>query len=117
MNIFERITLKSKEKGLSIRKLEEESGLSNGTIKRWTTQEPGAMKLHNVANTLNVSIEWIITGKEAAELTPDENRLIECYRSSDPAGRDAIRGQAEYQASKALPEGVISFTAWKNRHR
>lgn len=106
MNIFERITNKCKEKKISIRNLEERTGLSNGTIKRWKTQEPGALKLHNVAKTLGVSIEWIITGKEAEELTPEENRLIECYRISNPEGKDAIRGQAEYQASKVLPAGV-----------
>lgn len=106
MNIFERITNKCKEKKMSIRSLEERTGLSNGTIKRWKTQEPGALKLHNVAETLGVSIEWIITGKEAEELTPEENRLIECYRISNPEGKDSIRGQAEYQASKVLPAGV-----------
>lgn len=104
--MIDRIKEKCKDRKMSISQIEQICGFGNGTIRRWENNLPSVDKVLKVANLLNTSIEWIITGKEDAELTPDENRLIECYRASDPAGKDAILGQAEYQANKALPEGV-----------
>lgn len=104
--MIERIQQKCKEKGLKISQLEKELGFGNATIRRWGESAPSVDKVLKVANFLKVSLEWLVTGKEAPDLTPEENRIIECYRASDPAGKDAIKGQAEYQASKAIPAGV-----------
>ena len=106
MQIVDRIKAKCKEKGTTMGTLEKELGFANGTIRNWDIKTPGLDRAYKLANRLEVSLEWIITGKEDAELTPEENRLIECYRAADPPGKDAILGQAEYQANKALPEGV-----------
>lgn len=106
MQIVDRIKLKCKEKGTTMGTLEKELGFANGTIRNWDIKTPGLDRAYKLANRLEVSLEWIITGKDAAELTPEEIRLIECYRAADPAGKDAITGQAEYQAAKALPPGL-----------
>lgn len=94
MELVTRIETVCKEKGYSIMKLEKESGLSNGQIGKWKRQKPSYDKVASVANTLNVTIDWLITGKEAPELNPDEEKLIEYYRSSDERSKKMILAMA-----------------------
>lgn len=106
MTLVERIKQKCKEKNTSMNALEKEIGLGNGTIRLWDIKEPGSGKVIAVAEKLGCSLDWILTGKEAEDLTPEERKLVEYYRKASPEGKEAIRGLAEYQASKVLPEGV-----------
>ncbi len=90
MEFLERIEITCKEKGYSIMKLEKESGLSNGQIGKWKKQKPSYDKVASVANTLNVSIDWLITGKESKDLTSEEQKLVEYYRSADEKSKTMI---------------------------
>ena len=81
MEFLKRIETLCQQKGYSIKKLEIESGLSNGQIGKWKKQKPSYDKVACVANTLNVSIDWLITGKESENLTPDEQTLITKHAS------------------------------------
>ena len=69
MTIYNRIKEKADEKGISIKALEREAGLGNGVIKRWNETSPQCNKLELVANYLQVSIEWLITGKNPSNFT------------------------------------------------
>jgi transcriptional regulator with XRE-family HTH domain len=100
MELIERIELKSKEIGYTIMKLEKESGLSNGQIRKWRTQKPSYDKVASVANTLNVSIDWLITGKESKDLSPEEQKLVEYYRQSDDRGKRNIIRVAEQESQE-----------------
>ena len=100
MEISQRIIEKCKEKGLSIRALEIKAGISNGAIKKWETQIPGCDKALNVANALNVSIEWLITGKEAESLNTEEKKLIENYRKADARGKRRIQLTADQEVQE-----------------
>ncbi len=95
MELIERIENTCKQKGYSIMRLEKESGLSNGQIRKWRTQKPSYDKVESVANTLNVTIDWLITGKDPENLTPEEKKLVELYRSADERGKRAIFRTAE----------------------
>jgi len=102
MTIVERIKEKCKEKGYTIMKLEKESGLSNGQIGKWKTQKPSYDKVASVANTLNVSLDWLITGKETEDLTQDERKLVDLYRSTNDIGQPLTMKHAE-DIQQALP--------------
>lgn len=91
MSIVERIQSEISKKGISIKALEKEIGLGNGTIKRWDTSSPQCNKIQLVANYLQVSLEWLITGKEFNNLTREEANLITAYRNADPAIQQAIK--------------------------
>lgn len=120
MELVTRIETVCKEKGYSIMKLEKESGLSNGQIGKWKRQKPSYDKVASVANTLNVTIDWLITGKEAQELNPDEEKLIEYYRSSDERSKKMILAMAAAGADQEHEQGkdnIIRFQDWITDHR
>ena len=81
--MIERIREKCNEKGLKISQLEKELGFGNATIRRWGENAPSVDKALKVANFLNISLEWLVTGKEAGELTQEEKEIIENYRKAD----------------------------------
>lgn len=92
MGIYERIQQKVEEKGITIKKLEKETGLGNGIIKRWTTSSPQSNKLLAVANYLNTSLDWLVTGKNTDEnMTKEEQELIKKYRIADEIDKNSIK--------------------------
>ena len=63
MNIYERIRALCQEKGISVRKLEEQLGFSYGSIAKWPDHTPSYEKLKKVADFFNVSVEYLTTGE------------------------------------------------------
>lgn len=109
MTLLDRIKLKCKEDGISIRTLEEKSGFPYATIGKWEKQNPSYDKVLTVANCLQISIEWLITGNEPGKLTPEEQQLVELYRSSSATGRKLILNNAK-TTSESLPAELQSST-------
>lgn len=63
--IFKKISELCKEKGISVAKLERETGISNGTISRWGTSSPTVEKLEKVADYFGVTVDSLL-GREIA---------------------------------------------------
>ncbi len=55
----------AKEKGISIKALEEEAELGNGTISKWRVTKPNIGNLEKVAKCLGVSVVDIIKACES----------------------------------------------------
>ena len=55
----------AKERGISIKALEEEAELGNGTISKWRFTKPNIGNLEKVAKVLEVSVVDIIKACEA----------------------------------------------------
>lgn len=98
MDIVNRIKEKCAEQGTSIKAVEREIGLGNGTISRWNTSIPSYDKIMRVADYLHVSFYWLISGEESQELSSDERRLIEYYRKADGTGKTRIMTAAQNEA-------------------
>lgn len=98
MTLFERVMQKCDEEGLTIKALERKAGFSNATIRKWETQKPSYDKVVKVADCLNVTLNWLITGKEADELSADEQKLVDCYRKADDRGKRSIMRTAESES-------------------
>ncbi len=64
MSLVERIKNLADNKSLNIKQLEIELGFANGSIRRWDASSPSAEKLYKLANFLNTSCEYLLTGKE-----------------------------------------------------
>lgn len=62
MSIYDRVQSLIKERGLSVKQLERECDLANATIRRWSTQTPNIESVRRVAQTLNVSIDYLVNG-------------------------------------------------------
>ena len=95
MQIVERIKKRCKEKGTTMGTLEKELGFANGSIRRWDERVPGIDRVSELANRLEVTIDWLLTGKEAADLSPEEQKLVELFRHADERGKRNIMRSAE----------------------
>lgn len=103
MNIVERIKNLCDNKNTSIKALEREIEISNGSIRHWNEKSPAVERVLRVANYFNVSVEWLLTGKESNELSDEETKLLELFRSSNNIGKkytleDAARNQERFPA-------------------
>lgn len=57
---LKRIKQLASERGISISKLEKETGLANATIRKWETSNPQIDTLVKVARYFGVSVEELI---------------------------------------------------------
>lgn len=110
MSIVERIKKSCKENRTSMNALEKELGLGNGTIRLWDTKEPGANKVIMVAERLGLSLDYILTGKEAGNLTPEEQQLVDLYRQADERGKRSILVTAQNEAKELTTMSSTSGT-------
>lgn len=72
-----------KNNNLTAKKMLLELGYSDSLISSWKKgSEPSATKLLKICNYLNISIEYILTGKEGInkELVEEEKELISYFR-------------------------------------
>ena len=105
MSIVERIKEKCKEKNTSMNALEKQLGFGNGSIRLWDKKTPGSDKVILVANYLDLSLDWLLTGKESADLTQEEQKLINLYRNTNEIGQPLTMKHAE-DIQKALPRAA-----------
>lgn len=110
MGIVERIKEKAAEKGTNMTAIENECGLGHGAIRRWNSNSPSIDKVEIIANFLSVSIEYLITGKEPGDLTPEEQQLIDLYRQADARGKRSILITAQNEAQELTTMSSASGT-------
>ena len=114
-DLVNRIEKRINEKGTNFKRVEQELGLGNGTIKRWSTQSPRLDKLVPVAEYLQVSLDYLVFGSSVSEtstngdrpdleaekerqgltcdglpLSEDEVDLVAMYRLLPPSHREEI---------------------------
>lgn len=70
MTVYERIETLRKSRGISQGKLEKELGFSNGSISKWKNSTPTPERLKKIADCFNVTLEYLMTGKELENNTP-----------------------------------------------
>lgn len=51
-----------------------------------------------VAERLNTSVDWLLTGKEVGDLTLEEQQLVNLYRQADERGKRSILRLAQDEA-------------------
>lgn len=63
MTIKDRVKNLANLRDISIPDLEKKCGFGNGTIGKWDGSVPNALKLSLVANELDTTMEYLLTGK------------------------------------------------------
>ncbi|MDD3394314.1 MAG: helix-turn-helix transcriptional regulator [Anaerotignum sp.] len=79
MNTVELVKKLCKEKGIAISRLERDCGFSNGYIRKLKEGKFPSDRLSVIAEYLNVSIDYLLTGKEPEPnitVVDDENNVI-----------------------------------------
>jgi len=66
MDLLSRIKELCGEHGISIARLEQETGLANGSIRKWSKAIPSGDRLAKVADYFNVTTDYLL-GRELSE--------------------------------------------------
>ncbi len=67
--IYKNVVSLCKKAGISIARLEAETGIGNGTIGRWNTSSPSVERLKKVADFFGVTVDSLISdAPEAGEV-------------------------------------------------
>ncbi len=114
MEIVERIKNLCNTENITIKELERIIQISNGSIRHWNEKTPSVERVLLVADHFNVSLDWLVTGKESGNLTSEEQLLVDHYRRADDRGRRNIMKIAENESAELES---ISFEAWVKHHR
>lgn len=69
--LYDVIKQRCAEKGLSVRSVEREAQLTNGTISKWNNCEPSANSLLRVASILGCTVEELL--KKSGEKIYENN--------------------------------------------
>ena len=94
--MVERIVDLIKKKGMSINAVEKQLGFGNGAIKRFDTNSPSIDKIISLSNFLNVSLDYLVIGKDNANMLSNEEReLIDIFKKLSPINRCRVVERAE----------------------
>lgn len=63
MQLVERVKYAASQKGYTLAELEQILGFGNHTIYKWNKNSPSVEKVLAVANFLNISLTWLVTGE------------------------------------------------------
>lgn len=80
-------------------------GIPNANYTNWKKQTPKGETLKLIANTLQVSTDWLLEIEGAPE--PDEVYLLENYRTCDKNGKETIISIAELQAKRCKQQDEL----------
>lgn len=67
MGLYEQIRDIAKEKGYSVNRLEKELGFSRSSINKFNKNRPSLDKIQQIADYLNVSVDYLMTGNDNAK--------------------------------------------------
>ena len=93
-------------KNLSFSSVERQLGFGNGSIKRWDKSMPSIDKVALLANFLNVSIDYLFTGKEphttlsatlssVPALPQEDAELLDLFHHLPPEKQIAFRAKLD----------------------
>ena len=114
MGLYEQIRDIAKEKGYSINKLEHELGFARSSINKFNKNKPSVEKLQQIADVLGVSLDYIMTGNDSKNETPELNARDERDIKKD---LDSLReklankefGPAAYDGQEIPDEDIDLF--------
>ena len=62
--LYEKIKEITKDRNISIYRIERDLSFSNGSIRKWNTSKPSAISLKKVADYLSISLEELLEESE-----------------------------------------------------
>lgn len=113
MGLYEQIRDAAKARGYSINRLEQELGFARSSINKFNKNAPSADKLQKIAETLGVTVDYLMTGKE--EVSGEESELTVHDRRDIAKDLDRIMGEIKneddgplfYNGQPLDPEDMI----------
>ena len=112
--IGQRLKAWRKEKGLTMTEISEKTGLSTGGLSAYERDEKliGSKPLLALWSEFGLDIAWLLTGKSEAELSPEEQLLLEYYRSTSKSGR--ISSMNTVKANSEIFPAELESSTFRN---
>jgi len=120
MNFADRIMKLMEERKVSAYRLSKDIGISDSLIGKWRKNknaEPSAITLHKISEYFQVTMEWLLTGKDSGatlDISDDEVQLLQNYRILPEKERYKTLGNIEGKAevyTENIVESKPSITA------
>lgn len=112
MGLYENVKEAARLKGYSINRLEKELGFARSYISKFKTITPSADKLQKIADFLEVSVEYLMTGEQpkSQQLTSkDIKDITNDVESIMQKLSDKENGPASYDGQDLSPESMDLF--------
>ena len=108
-NVLDGIKRMCKERGISLRQLEQACDLAPRYVYKWGTSVPGIDKVEVVADYFGVSIDELIGRQAPGVIEPEQHRLLVLFAGLNADGQTAAIKQLEFLALQ--PEYIKSDRA------
>lgn len=112
MEIGQRLKQKRIEKSLNLTELSKLTGIPNGTLSKYENNKnsPSLENLYSLSQILEVSTNWIITGKEELNnLSDEEISLLDKYKMLT----ERNKGKVENYIEERIAEQEQSYKTTK----
>lgn len=111
MSVYERIESLRKERKISQGKLEKELGFSNGSVSKWKTSTPTPERLKKIADYFDVTVDFLMTGKENSTYNEKLTRKDEKDINAILANTEQLLKQdgLMFDGDPASPEAIESI--------
>ncbi|WP_125141657.1 helix-turn-helix domain-containing protein [Clostridium transplantifaecale] len=112
MDINKRMFEQMEQKNIKMSDLAKHLNINKTVVSSWKNRgtNPPAEYIVQICELLNMSIEFLITGKEYQGWSREEQNLIDAYRKATPAMQEAARkildvGEPEEERSSGFRTG------------
>lgn len=103
MTFYERLRLICSEKGFTVTNMLSKLGISTGSTGNWKKgQLPKGDVLIKISDYLNVSIDYMLTGEYRSDISKDEKKLIELYRTTPERAKYKVMCDMERIVQKEI---------------
>lgn len=82
ITLLERVKALCQSKNITVQALEQQTGMSNGTIRKWAVFFPRVDRLAAVADYFNVSLDWLM-GRTMPGMSVDALDIARSYDLAD----------------------------------
>lgn len=116
LTLFERIKKLSKEQGISLLQLNDKAKLGKNAIYKWKTQTPSTDNLQKVADALNVTADYLLSGKKQKNETTKKVNIEELLDGTAMlTDRDGELTDSDRAALRALISTYLQSTEGRQR--
>lgn len=112
MLLTERIRSLAEPLNMTFASIEREIGIGRGTIRKWDTNCPAADRLLKVANLLNTTTDFLLTGTDNhqgnLEITLNDKELLDLFHQLPMRNQIKLIGYVERMVDALLGETINS---------
>ena len=109
MLLTDRIKSLAEPLNMTFASIERDVGIGRGTIRKWDTNCPAADRLLKVANLLNTTTDFLLTGDDHKKLLSfDDKEWLSLIHQLPPEAQSEFRGELKGYLKRLNEESVAA---------